>query len=132
MAIIEWLAGDYWTTGYIDDRQVCRFEGSHGQFTLYANGKQTVFKSVAGLKEFAEDILVLPARTTPLIEKERNVMKELLDGFKKFITENRTIIYWLAVAFLADHFFFKGAFREKLHQLVTKIIGRVEKQIDNA
>lgn len=59
-----------------------------------------------------------------------NMLKEITTDAKAFIHDNRNIIYWLALAFLADHFFFGGAFRQRLNALVEKMIGRVEKQLE--
>ena len=49
---------------------------------------------------------------------------------KGFITDNRQIIYWMALIFLLDHFFFQGAFRDRLKGMAEKMIGKVEKQIE--
>lgn len=58
------------------------------------------------------------------------MLKDISADVKGFISENRNIIYWLALAFLADHFFFGGAFRQRLNALVERMIGRVEKQLE--
>lgn len=57
-------------------------------------------------------------------------VKDVLQDMKGFIHDNRNIIYWLALAFLADHFFFSGKFRERLHGMVEKLIGRAEAKIE--
>lgn len=56
-------------------------------------------------------------------------MKDILLDMKGFMHDNRNVIYWLAVGFLVDHFFFGGTFRDRLKACVEKMIGKVEKQI---
>lgn len=56
-------------------------------------------------------------------------MKDIFTDIKGFIKTNNTIIYWIALIFLADHFFFNGAFRERLRSLVNSLIGKVEEQV---
>ena len=60
----------------------------------------------------------------------RHMLKEITTDAKSFIQEHRNIIYWLALAFLADHFFFGGTFRARLNAMVEKMIGKVEKQLE--
>lgn len=36
----------------------------------------------------------------------------------------------IAVLFLADHFFFAGKFRQRLHGLVDKMLGKAEQRIE--
>ena len=57
-------------------------------------------------------------------------MNDIMKDIKGFVSENRQIIYWMALIFLADHFFFNGAFRERLKGLAEKMLGKVEKQIE--
>ncbi len=59
-----------------------------------------------------------------------SMLKSVGNDLKAFITEHKSVIYWIAVALLADHVFFGGAFREKLHGLMNKLLGKVEAQID--
>ncbi len=61
-----------------------------------------------------------------------NMFKTVANDMKGFITEHKSVLYWMAVMLLADHVFFGGAFREKLHGLMNKMLGKVEAQIDGA
>lgn len=70
------------------------------------------------------------AEAERIFTNKGNSMKEILQDAKGFIHDNRNVIYWVALAFLADHFFFNGAFRDRLNALVEKMIGRVEKQLE--
>lgn len=56
-------------------------------------------------------------------------MKDILSALKGFINENRNVFFWLATAFLLDHFLFKGAFRERFKNIVEGMIKKVEDQI---
>lgn len=63
---------------------------------------------------------------------EKGLFSSMKDGVTEFFSENRSVITWLALIFLVDHFFFKGAFRERLHRMVEGMIGKIEKKIENA
>ena len=58
-----------------------------------------------------------------------SMVSDVMKDVSGFVKDNRNVIYWMAVAFLADHFFFGGAFRERLKACVDKMIGKVETQI---
>lgn len=62
--------------------------------------------------------------------KGQNMFKNILTDVKAFIEQHRNVIYWLALAFLVDHFFLNGKFREKLHGLVDKLLNKIEKHVD--
>ena len=62
--------------------------------------------------------------------KGKSMLSDISKDVKGFITDNRQIIYWMALIFLLDHFFFAGAFRERLKGLAEKMLGKVEKQIE--
>lgn len=66
---------------------------------------------------------------TPTNFNLKDTMKDLLSAAKGFINENRNIFFWLATAFLLDHFLFKGAFRERFKNIVEGMIKKVEEQI---
>ena len=83
------------------------------------------YESVDAAKRAAE------RGTTTESKGERNVLKEITSDLKGFMHDNRNVIYWLAVAFLIDHFFLNGSFRQRLSNAVEKIIGKVEKQIES-
>ena len=61
----------------------------------------------------------------------QSMMSTVTDDVKKFLSENRKTIYWIAILFLMDHFFFEGQFRTKLNDLVEKMINRVEKDLES-
>ncbi len=58
------------------------------------------------------------------------MLKTVGSDMKAFIAEHKSAIYWIAVMFLLDHILFQGAFRERLHGLMNKLLGKVEAQID--
>ncbi len=60
------------------------------------------------------------------------MFSEIKDTAQKFLQENRMLIAWIAVLFLADHFFFDGKFRQRLNDIVEKLIGSVERKIAEA
>ena len=60
------------------------------------------------------------------------MLNEVSSDIKCFVKDNRHVIYWIAVAFLADQLFFKGAFRERIHAMVEKLISKVEKKVEDA
>jgi hypothetical protein len=62
--------------------------------------------------------------------KKGSKMQELLGDFKGFIKEHKSLLYWVAIAVLADHFLFNGAFREKLKGLMGNLVGKLEKKVE--
>jgi len=58
------------------------------------------------------------------------MLKTVGSDMKAFIAEHKSAIYWIALMFLADHILFQGAFRERLHGLMNKLLGKVEAQIE--
>lgn len=58
------------------------------------------------------------------------MLKTIGSDMKAFIAEHKSAIYMIAVMFLLDHILFQGAFRERLHGLMNKFLGKVESQID--
>lgn len=61
---------------------------------------------------------------------EKQMVKGIKDTIGKFLEENKMFITWIAVLFLADHFFFGGKFRERLYSMVEKVIGKIEKKAE--
>ena len=60
-------------------------------------------------------------------------VRTMFDGVKaavsEFFTEYRTVILWMATLFLLDHFFFAGKFRQRLYDMVEKMITKVESKV---
>ena len=73
---------------------------------------------------------VMRGNTWVEITEKKTMFKEIANDTKDFVKENRVIIYWVAVLFLADHFFFKGAFKDRLHAMVQKMLGKMETHIE--
>ena len=63
--------------------------------------------------------------------ENKNMLQEIKSTVSDFIKENKTLITWIAVLFLADHFFFGGKFRERLHRLIEGLISKVEKKAED-
>lgn len=61
--------------------------------------------------------------------KKGSIMQKLFNDLRAFVSENRNVFYWAALIVLLDHFFFKGAFRDKLSGLMNKLIEKVEGMI---
>ena len=57
------------------------------------------------------------------------MLTEVKNTIEQFIKDNRMVITWIAVLFLADHFFFNGKFRERLHGMVDNLINKTENKI---
>lgn len=59
-------------------------------------------------------------------EEKKSMFKSVQDDFKGFMKENKSVIYWMALLLILDHYLFEDAFREKLKSLVHRMIGKVE------
>ena len=82
--------------------------------------------SVSGLSQ-------LNLQTAQVAAKKKGWVRRMFDSIKEaigsFFKENQSIILWIAVLFLADHFFFAGKFRARLHALVEGMIAKVETKV---
>lgn len=54
---------------------------------------------------------------------------EVASDVKSFLLEHRSMIYFLALALIVDHLFFKDAFRHRLQGMVDKMVSKVEAKI---
>ncbi len=68
--------------------------------------------------------LILKSKEKP------SMFKSISQDLKKFVIDHKSTIYVLAVLVLVDHFLFQGAFRERLHGLMNKMLGKVEAMLD--
>ena len=59
-------------------------------------------------------------------------MKTIVADIKAFLTEHRSIIYFVVILLLIDHFFLGGKLQARLKAAAEKLLGAVEKKIDNA
>lgn len=62
--------------------------------------------------------------------KEPSMLGTVSKDLKSFILEHKLTIYWIAVLLLVDHFFFNGAYRQKINGIMHKLIGKVEDTVD--
>lgn len=62
--------------------------------------------------------------------KEPSMLGTVSKDLKSFILEHKSTIYWIAVLLLVDHFFFNGAYRQKINGIMHKLIGKVEDTVD--
>lgn len=53
-------------------------------------------------------------------------MKDMFSGFKSYINEHKDVIYTVGLVMLVDHFFFQGAFQDRLKQLIDGLLKKVE------
>lgn len=63
-------------------------------------------------------------------KKEKSMLKTLSSDITGFIKDHKSTIYVVALLILVDHFLFQGAFRERLHNMMSKLVGKVEAQLD--
>ena len=63
------------------------------------------------------------------IKMETNMITEVATDMKKFIREHKSTIYWIMMLLIIDHFFFHGAFKDKLKASMEKFVGKVETKI---
>jgi len=61
--------------------------------------------------------------------EKKNMITEVADDLKSFIRSNKSTIYWVAMLLIIDHFFFKGAFKERLHKTVNGFVEKIESKV---
>lgn len=54
-----------------------------------------------------------------------------MDSIKDYLKEHKSILMTIGVVLLVDHLVFDGAFREKVKEIINKMLGKVEKQLDS-
>lgn len=57
------------------------------------------------------------------------MIQEMAGDIKKFVRENKSLIYFVVLALIVDHVFFKGAFKERLQKMAEKMVAKVEDKI---
>lgn len=62
-------------------------------------------------------------------KKGTNMFSEVAQDMKVFVKEHKSLIYWVAVLFIFDHFFFQGAFKSKLKNIMDNLVGKVESKL---
>ena len=62
-------------------------------------------------------------------KKELSMFSEVARDVKSFLLEHRGVIYFIAIALIVDHLFFKDAFRHRLQAMADKMVQRVEDKI---
>lgn len=61
--------------------------------------------------------------------KEKSMFSEIATDIKSFIREHRGVIYFVLITLVIDHFFFRGAFKARLHSMIDKMVTKVEEKI---
>ena len=57
------------------------------------------------------------------------MFQEVANDVKGFVRENKSLIYFIALALLVDHFFFHGKLKERLHTMVEKMVAKAEAKV---
>lgn len=61
--------------------------------------------------------------------KEKSMFSEIATDIKSFIGEHRGVIYFVLITLVIDHFFFRGAFKARLHSMIDRMVTKVEEKI---
>jgi len=56
--------------------------------------------------------------------------KGLMNSLKKYIEEHKGTLYTLGAIFLVDHFFLKGALRERITKITTNLLEKIQKTLE--
>lgn len=62
--------------------------------------------------------------------KGNNMLKEIGSDVQQFVKDNRNVVYTIALVVLVDHFVFGGSFREKLKQMMDKLLNKCQEKLD--
>lgn len=63
-------------------------------------------------------------------QKEQSMLQEVKNDMKNMVKEHKSIIYWTVMLYLVDRFIFEGRFKAKLQEIVQRLIGKVESELD--
>jgi hypothetical protein len=92
----------------------------------YPNAQQSLGQQLAQRNEIALAAAKAPTAKQP---EKKSMFKEITTDIKGFILEHRGVIYFIAFALMVDHFFFRGAFKERLQSMADRIVTKVEEKI---
>lgn len=67
-----------------------------------------------------------------LIGGGKKMLESVTGEVKEFVAENKTILYWFAIIFVADYYIFDGKFKDKLENIFSSIIDKVTSVISKA
>jgi hypothetical protein len=62
--------------------------------------------------------------------KGDNMLKEVSKDVKQFVSDNRNVVYTIALIVLVDHFLLGGKFRERLTAMCEKLLNKAEAKVD--
>lgn len=55
---------------------------------------------------------------------------KFMDSFKEYLKEHKSIFFTIGAILVIDHLVLGGALREKVKEILNKLLGKVEKQLD--
>lgn len=84
----------------------------------------------AALQQQQYDIGTPLTYIPPVTKKETGMLQELSKDLKQFVISHKAVIYSIALALLVDHLFFEGKFRGRLHEMMNKLLTKVEDKIN--
>lgn len=67
---------------------------------------------------------------TKIKTKEKSMLSEFKSDIKTFFSQHKGLIYTIVSVYLIDHFMFEGKFKAKLSEIIHKVIGNLEKKVD--
>lgn len=73
-----------------------------------------------------------PEKLNQVKPKEGNMLSEVAKDMRGFVKEHKSMIYWVLVLFMLDHFFFQGSFKAKLKSMMDNLVGKIESKINDA
>lgn len=94
-----------------------------GYWNAYIGQQQDCYSSVVVMGKVA----AAPIQPTT---RGKTMFQEITNDVKKFVIDNRGVIYFVAAALIIDHVIFKGVFRDRLQGMAEKLVGKIEAQID--
>lgn len=62
-------------------------------------------------------------------QEKKSMLKEVSNDIRNMIRENKSIIYTILFLLILDKFFFNGAFKAKLSDVMHKLVGKVETKL---
>ena len=67
----------------------------------------------------------IPSVTQPTKKGETTMFQT----FKEYVSKHKDVFYTIAVILLADHFLFKGAFKDKITKIVNNALDKAESKL---
>lgn len=124
-------------TEYLHQGLMLRRPGNGDDWIIYfrkPNGVAKLLEAVRQIREAGIPVVDLTkdqiaSQSSNLYQGAKNMFNQITSDAKKFVSENREVIYVVIGIALLDQVLFGGAFRKRLESLINGLLTKAEEKI---